>query len=135
MAMRHTFLICFALAFAVPVSAASPLTSDAITGAWKEKSGDATYTFGSGYNFEFRRAPNTRVQNDFGTVESGIWTIAPENCAVGSAKGNLYIQAGTERCCHNAYFLGNNLVLTAVVQPRFVGVCSDRVLIREPSQL
>ena len=133
--MRHTFLIGFALAFALPVSAASPLTSDALTGVWKEKSGDATYTFGSGYDFEYRRAPNPRVQNDFGTVERGVWTIAPENCAVGSAKGNLYIQAGTERCCYNAYFLGNNLVLTAVVQPRFVGVCSDRVLTREPSQL
>jgi hypothetical protein len=101
------------------------------TGTWVEKSGGTTYNFGDGYNFEYRRAPNPRVQNDFGTVEKGAWTVSPDSCAVGTAKGNLYIQAGTERCCYNAYFLGNNLVLSALAQPVFVGVCSDRVLINQ----
>lgn len=99
-------------------------------GAWVEKSGNSTYIFDDGYNFEFRRAPNASIGNDFGTVEKGIWTTAPDSCAVGPAKGNLYIQAGTYRCCYNAYFLGSNLVLSALAQPVYVGVCSDRVLVR-----
>ena len=102
-------------------------------GTWVEKSGDATYTFGDGYNFEYRRAPNSKIQNDFGIVEKGIWTVSPGSCTVGATKGNLYIQAGTERCCYNAYFLGSNLVLSALVQPVYTGVCSDRVLVNEVS--
>lgn len=126
--MRQTFLTCCVLTFALSASAATPLAGTNLTGTWKEKSGGATYVFDDGFNFEFRLAPNPRVMNDFGTVKKGIWTLAPDNCAVGSSKGNLYIQAGTDRCCYNAYFLGSNLVLTAIVQPTFVGVCSDRVL-------
>lgn len=100
------------------------------SGTWVEKSGNATYIFDEGYNFEYRRAPNAMISNDFGSVEKGIWTAAPENCTVGAAKGNLYIQAGTDRCCYNAYFLGSNLVLSALAKPVYVGVCSDRVLVR-----
>ena len=110
------------------------ITQNALTGTWVEKAGNATYTFGDGYNFEFHLAPNPRVLGDFGTVGKGIWTLAPDSCSVGSTKGNLYIQSGTDRCCHSAYFLGNNLVLTAIVRPQFIGVCSDRVLVRQESQ-
>jgi hypothetical protein len=95
-----------------------------LIGAWSEKAGEATYTFGDGYNFEYR---NTSA------VEKGVWTLATDNCAVGSTKGNLYIQAGTDRCCYNAYFLGDNLVLTALAKPVYTGVCSDRVLVRQLS--
>lgn len=97
-------------------------------GTWQEKSGSASYNFLDGYNFEYRRAPNLNYSNDTGTLEEGIWTAGPKSCSVGSSQGNLYIQAGTERCCYNASFLGENLVLSTLVQPRFVGVCSDRVL-------
>jgi hypothetical protein len=96
--------------------------SNSLLGTWVEKHGNTSYTFGSGYNLEFR----TR-----GLAQHGIWAYAPGNCAVGDSQGNLYIQAGTDRCCHSASLLGSNLVLSAVVQPRFVGVCSDRVLVRE----
>ena len=99
-------------------------------GTWREKSGPASYNFLDGYNFEYRRAPNLNYSNDTGAVEKGIWTAGPNSCSVGSSQGNLYIQAGTERCCYNASFLGENFALSALVQPRFVGVCSDRVLVR-----
>ena len=95
-----------------------------LAGAWSEKSGEATYTFGDGYNFEYRNKPS---------LEKGVWTVAANNCAVGPNKGNLYIQAGTNRCCYNAYFLGENLVLTALATPVYTGVCSDRVLVRQSS--
>jgi len=107
------------------------MTVESLTGSWKEKSGNAIYIFGDAYNFEYHLAPNPRVQKDLGFVQKGIWTLSTENCSVGQAKGNLYIQAGTDRCCHNAYFLGENLVLTALAPPTFGGVCSDRVLIRD----
>ena len=102
------------LSYSIPLS-------DALLGTWIEKHGDTSYTFSSGYSLEFRTGR---------FAKHGVWTYAPGNCAVGGTQGNLYIQAGTDRCCHNASLLGNNLVLTAVVQPRFVGVCSDRVLVR-----
>ena len=100
------------------------ITPQVLTGVWVEKAGNAVYTFSDGYNFEYRNTPN---------LERGIWTLAPDNCAVGSSKGNLYVQAGTYRCCHNAHFLGSNLVLTALAQPAYTGVCSDRVLVRQTS--
>jgi hypothetical protein len=109
------------------------ITQSDLTGTWVEKSGNATYVFGDGYNFEFRRAPDPQMGGDFGTVGRGIWTLARDGCSVGSTKGNLYIQSGTDRCCHNAYFLGDNLVLTAIVRPQFISVCSDRVLTRQQS--
>ncbi len=99
-------------------------------GNWHEKRGPASYEFADGYNFEYRRAANPGYTNDPGTIEKGIWTAGPKSCSVGPEQGNLYIQAGTERCCYSAGFLGENLVLSALSQPRFVGVCSDRVLVR-----
>ncbi|MGY1411247.1 hypothetical protein ACW5EG_16955 [Luteimonas sp. A611] len=96
---------------------------DALLGIWVERHGDTSYSFMLEHSLEFRTGR---------LAKHGVWTYAPGNCAVGESQGNLYIQAGTERCCHNASLLGSNLVLTAVVQPRFVGVCSDRVLVRGP---
>ena len=110
-----------------------PISSSDLFGTWVEKSGDASFIFGDGYNFEYRVPPNPKLLGDSGTDGKGIWTLGPGSCSVGDTKGNLYIQSGTSRCCHNAYFLGANLVLTAVVPPRFIGVCSDRVLIRPDS--
>lgn len=95
--------------------------SDALLGTWIEKHGDTSYNFGHGHSLVFRTGR---------FAKHGVWTYAPGACAVGESQGNLYIQAGTDRCCHNASLMGSNLVLTAVVQPRFVGVCSDRVLVR-----
>ena len=96
-----------------------------VSGTWAEKSGGAIYVFDDGFDFEYR---NNRV------VKKGVWQMAAGSCAVGLSKGNLYIQAGTERCCYSATFLGNNLVLTALTNPAHQGVCSDRVLIqRQPS--
>lgn len=97
----------------------------ALSGTWVEKAGNAVYVFDDGYNFEYHNAQ---------TTEKGVWAMATDNCTVGSSKGNLYIQAGTDRCCYNASFYGENLVLTALATPRYVGVCSDRVLhLRQPS--
>lgn len=131
--VRSLHLAYFALCLVMPAHAESPLTQSALTGTWVEKAGEATYVFGDGYNFEYRRSPHPRLSGDVGTIQKGIWRLASDICSVGSSKGNLYVQAGTERCCHSAYFLGNNLVLTAIPEPMQAlnVVCSDRVLVRQ----
>jgi hypothetical protein len=133
--MRPALLTCIILGLVAPARAELPTTQDSLNGTWIEKAGRATYIFGDGYNFEFRLAPNpSPYVQGISTIEKGIWTLAPDICSVGSSNGNLYIQSGTDRCCHKAVFYGSNLVLTAVAQPRFTGVCSDRVLVRQVPQ-
>lgn len=104
-------------------------------GVWKEKdagasAGTATYTFQKDHEFEFRRI----YKDGSGGKESGAWEMGSDICWIGDrgTKGNLMIHLGTDRCCHLAYFLGKNLILSNVGGSTFSwSVCADRVLVRE----
>jgi len=134
----HIFLYSLAALTVDTVAfAATPVTEATLRGTWKEKSGDKVYVFGNKHEFEYRFLNNRYVNNvkqEWVEREAGAWEFGPEICALGNIKGNLFTHVGTQRCCHTAYFLGSNLVLTSVAPPRFEGACSDRVLVREPSE-
>ena len=136
MGPRQFFVaVLFALALSGSVLAASNLSPSELLGVWKEKTGDPsgstiTYAFQKDHEFEF-----TQIHKDgSGGKKSGAWQIGGDICWIGDrgTKGNLMIHLGTDRCCHLAYFLGKNLILSNVGGSTFSwSACADRVLVRE----
>lgn len=97
-----------------------------LSGVWKEKDGMAVYSFLRDHEFKYQYTYPSREQEH----KAGAYQTGADICSVGNINGNLMIHLGTERCCHIAYYLGKNLVLNAIIKPRFSGVCDDRVLVR-----
>ncbi len=117
------------LALSTAAIAATPVTESKLRGVWIEKGGDTVYSFGKNHEFEFRyvNSATKKVESELGAWEFGLGM-----CELGKARGNIFTHVGTQRCCHNAYFLGTNLVLVSLA-PQY-GACSDRVLVREPAK-
>ncbi len=133
---RKSFVtVLFALALSGSVLVASNISPSELLGVWKEKnryvSGSTiTYTFQNDHEFEFTRI----LKDGSGGITSGAWEMGSRICWISDkgTKGNLMIHLGTDRCCHLAYFLGKNLILSNVSGERSSwSVCADRVLVRE----
>jgi hypothetical protein len=120
-----------ALAFSGSVLAASSISPNALLGLWKEKHVGVyhvTYSFQKDHEFEFRQIYHDGSEDK----ESGAWQFGTDICWVSDTgtKGNLMIHLGTDRCCHLAYFLGQNLILSEVGS-NLGDVCNDRVLVKD----
>ena len=133
--MRFTGLTLMGmLVYAASVTLAADATiSTALLGVWKEKTGNTTYSFLKDHEFQYQEYhdPPARPQE-----KKGVWEAGKDSCCLEGNRttaGNLMIRVGTDVCCHNAYFLGKNLVLSALSAPRYTGPCSNRVLTREAS--
>ena len=133
---RKSFVtVLFALALSGSVLAASNISPSELLGVWKEKNRDVsgstiTYTFQNDHEFEFTQFP----EDGSSSKNPGAWQMGRDICRINDTgtKGNLMIHLGTDRCCHLAYFLGKNLILSNVSGERSSwSVCADRVLVRE----
>jgi len=116
--------VLFASALCGSVLAANSIIPSELLGVWKEKDtgypGVLTYTFQKDHEFIF-----TRIFGDgSGGKKLGAWQTGKGRC-------DLMIHLGTDKCCHQAYFLGKNLILTDVDgYSSSSSVCADRVLVR-----
>ena len=132
---QFSVAVLFVSAFAGSVLAMSNVSPSEIFGIWTEKTRDLsgttiTYNFQKDHEFAF-----TQIYKDSSDgKKSGAWQMGSDICWVGDrgTKGNLMIHLGTDRCCHLAYFLGKNLILSNVGGSNSSwSACADRVLVRE----
>jgi hypothetical protein len=134
--MRRRFYlsVLFTLILSGYVLAASAITSNDLLGVWKKKTAvlgtPVTYVFQKDHEFEFIQT----YRDGSGGKKTGAWQMGERMCWVGDGgiKGNLMIHIETDQCCHLAYFLGKNLILSNIGGSRLSwSPCADRVLVRE----
>lgn len=88
--------------------AAETANAATIAGRWSDsesRSGEE-FTFYSTGSFAL-----TYQRNDLPVTKriDGAYQLANDICSAGDAKGNLWVLAGSTRCCYKAYFLAGTL--------------------------
>jgi len=121
-------LLCILLIPTLSVAADSASTPT-IAGRWSDsesRSGDEFTFYGTGHfalTYQRKDVPVTKRLD-------GAYQLSNDVCNSGDAKGNLWIVAGSTRCCYKAYFLADTLVLDAVGNTisTIAGTCKARTL-------
>lgn len=79
-----------------------------LLGVWHEREGDAVYKFRKDHEFQYEDVLAGKQRKAY-----GVWESRTFLCSLREG-GNLMIHYETYRCCHRAYFLGKNLILSKV---------------------
>lgn len=115
--------------------AVSAFAENSIIGRWKDKSNPSSYLYEFKERNEFIYTKKwdskgkTKKNVYKGVWEIGAWDI---NRSSGiNSKCNLMIYAGTEECCFNFKFIGDNLILTNKYKSEsYSDMCKNRVLLK-----
>ncbi|RZB33606.1 MAG: hypothetical protein SRB2_03872 [Desulfobacteraceae bacterium Eth-SRB2] len=128
--MKKTLILAALCLFAV-----SAFADNGIIGRWKDKSEPTSfqYEFKKGNEFIYTHKWNyegkTKTRVYKGVWEIGAWSITRSSGT--SRECNLTLYAGTEECCFNFKFIGDNLILTNEYRSNSYGdMCKNRVLIK-----
>ena len=83
------------------------------------------------YTYAFQN-PSKKSPKQLPTTKDGGYQLGAKACALGDQSGNLWLAAGSTRCCLNAYKLGSMLVLDAIrAAGEFpFGLCMNRTMVR-----
>lgn len=125
---RTICLLCLSIATQLSLAAESADAAN-IAGRWSDsesRSGEE-FTFYSTGSFAL-----TYQRKDLPVTKrlDGAYQLANDVCSAGDAKGNLWVVAGSTRCCYKAYFLADTLVLDAIGNSidTIGGTCKARTL-------
>ncbi|CAB1368196.1 exported protein of unknown function [Denitratisoma oestradiolicum] len=131
---RLIYLLLLTIFVPILSVAADPATMSNIVGRWNDsetRSGEEFMFYSTGsFALTFPRTdvPVTKRLD-------GAYQLGSNTCNVGDANGNLWIVTGSIRCCYDAYFLADVLVLDIVGKTLGTGgMCKARTLKKQLSR-